>query len=504
MLSILVISMTPQGVRTAAMETAPNPVRLHVDGTDTRSSVRVVRAGVQPGDMGLVEGPKFRDNGEEAPFTPLWGTDVLIRSANNGNPYGLAMDVSDDGDIFVAVLMEGPGLRDDTLEVWKSTDGGSSWSRVTYMDVVGEIDYQGIDVAVGPGTNPWLYVVINWDDSSTSTGQGLYLRRMRLDGSAWNWYELVPKDTVDRPRISVNSDGKLALTYITNSRRVYRGVSVDSGETWDIVYANNNTTWAEIYISENGRGYHAYVKNDTNVVVVTFNAPSPYADDVNNLALPDTARHVSITAGGGAVSSQQAVVVWANRHPSTNVWDVHYSYSTDGGTTWASPSPFPPTNYAYPSGAYMNYPYVHRDRNTTLFKFVSTFVSSWDTVFYTSSASANGWSASLVAINDHNATTTFGAVVDYCPGVGGGCIAYREYASDNVWFDGWNATEVSESPITVREALKVVRGGVEAYDDASVYSVDGRLVASGKGFLPLKSGIYLVKVRDRTYRVLVR
>ncbi len=480
-------------------------MRLHVEGPDTRSHVREVRAEVQPGDMGLVNAPKFGGKEEGAPFTPLWGTDALIRNASTGTPNGLAMDVADNGDIFVAVLIKGSGYRDDTLEVWESTDGGQTWSRHVQLGVIGEIDPQGIDLAVGPGADPWLYVVVNWDDSSTSTiGQGLYFRRIRTDGSDWDWFEIVPGDTIDRPRISVNADGYLALTYVTNSNRVYRGVSTDSGDTWDVRFANTGTTWAEVYISDNGRGYHAYVMGDTNVVVVTFNAPSATPDDVTVLALPDTARHVSVTASGGTVSSQEAVVLWANRHPSANVWDVHYSYSTDGGASWASPTVFQPTNFPYPSGDFMNYPYVHRDRNSTGFRFVTTFVSSWDTVFYAFSSSADGWTSSITAINDHDATTSFGAVVDYCPGTSGGCIVYRQYASYNVWFDGWNSTEIAESPGAVRGNLRVLNGGIEVSADANVYSVDGRLVASGKGFLPLRSGIYLVRTGDRTYRVVVR
>ena len=502
---LILLSITPQGMKTVPTDEVPSSVRLHTESVDTRARIGRVKARVMPGDMGLTELPKVGDGRGDVPFTPLWGTDILIRNANNGTPSGLAMDVSDDGDIFVAALMKGPGYRDDTLEIWMSTDGGRTWSRNTYMDVYGEIDYQGMDLAVGPGSNPWLYVVVNWDDSSTGTvGQGLYLRRLRVDGSAWDWLGIVEGDTVDRPRISINGDGTLALTYITDNGKVYRGVSTDSASTWDLRYANLNTTWAEIYISDNGRGYHAYVMSDTNVVVVTFDAPSALADDVTVLELPDTARQVSITASGGTASSQEAVVVWANRHPSTDVWDVHYSYSTNGGATWSTPDVFPPTNFAYPSGDFMNYPYVHRDRNSTSFRFVSTFVSAWDTVFYAHSSAADGWSSSILAVNDHNATTSFGAVVDYCPGTSGGCVTYREYASDNVWFDGWNLTEVSEVPRAAEGSLRVVRGGIETPGRASIYSTDGRLVAEGSGFLSLRRGLYLVRFRGKTYRVIVR
>ncbi len=496
-----ILSITPNGLLSGGAS-LKGEVRLYEDAPDDAREAEVVRGKVCERYMGRTDG-SVKDG--DAPFTPLWGTDVLIRDADNGTPSGLAMDVADNGDVYVAVLMKGPGYRDDTLEVWKSTDGGYTWTRNTDMDVIGEIDHNGIDLAVGPGANPWVYTVINWDDSSTTTvGQGVYLRRLRADISAYDWVEIVSGDTVDRPRISVNNDGHVAITYITDNGRVYRGVSTDEGLTWNVFWASTNTTWSEIYISDNGRGYHTYVRLDTAVRVVTFNAPNITADDITTLQLPDTARHVSITASGGAVSSQEAVVVWANRHPSSDVWDVHYSYSTDGGTTWATPDVFQPTAFPYPSGAYMNYPYVHRDRNSTSFRFVVTFISSWDTVFYAHSTSANGWTSSREAINDHDGTTSFGAVVDYCPGVGGGCVVYREFASDRVWFDGWGFTEVEERTTVDGPPVYTVRGGIKAEREVSVYSIGGRLVVSGKGFLKLKRGVYFVRYGRTTLKTIVR
>ncbi len=501
---ITFMAITAEGLP-GGSEPLKGTVRVHEDAPDDRAATKVIRAKISYNDMGLKSLPRMDENDKEddAPFTLLWGLDVLIRDVDNGTPSGLVMDVADNGDIYVGILMKGPGTDDDTLEIWRSTDGGYSWSRIDYLKVVGEIDHNGIDLAVGPGSNPWLYVVVNRDDLS-SIGQGIYFRRIRVDGSAYDWVTIVEEDTVERPRISVNNDGHIAITYVTNGTGVYRGISTDEGLTWSIGLASTGVTWSEIYISDNGRGYHAYVVANTTVRVVTFNAPSYSADDVTTLELPDTARHVSVTASGGAVSSQEAVVVWANKHIYTNVWDVHYSYSTDGGETWAAPDVFEPTNFPYPYGDYMNYPYVHRDRNASEFGFVVTFVSSWDTVFYAFASSANGWSTSLIPINDHNGATSFGAVIDYCPGTGGGCIVYGEQASYRVWFDGWNFTEVQEEPSQVGHGIVVVSGGIKTSSNVRVYSVDGRMVASGKGFIGLKRGVYLVRSAHGTVKVILR
>ena len=430
-------------------------------------------------------------------YYPLWGTDRLVSNTPAGYPAGLAIDVADNGDIYVAILRKISGDI-DTLEMVRSTDGGYTWSRWSY--IIGEIDSRGIDIAVGGGSNPWIYTVIDFDASSPYSLHGIVVRRMKADGSAYDWAEITNVDTVRSPVLSINDDEILALTYISDNDNVFRALSTDSALTWTTYYANNRVSSASIYISDNGRGYHAYVRNDTIVWIVTFNAPSLGGIDINSI-VTDTARHVSITAGPGAATSQNAIVVWANRHASADVWDVHYSTSTDGGQTWSSNSPFPPTNFSYPSGDYMNYPYVHRDRHISSFRFTTTFVSSFDSVYYAYSSSGTTWNSAEV-INDHDATTSFGPRVDYCADAGGGCIVYREYASDNIWMDAFNYTAQDESS-TTSVSIKVrglnlqisVPDGERA--TVKVLSVNGRVVASesisGSGTLKLPhSGMFYV------------
>ncbi|NPA79664.1 MAG: hypothetical protein GXO29_01250 [Thermotogae bacterium] len=477
---------------------------------DDHRRANVIRALPDPvSDMGYHPLPPSGEIPEEregayAPFTPLWGSDALVRGEPYpGFPVGIAMDVADDGEIFVAVLMTGNTSGQDTVEMWSSTDG-RTWVRIPEMDVIGRFDPRGVDIAVGPGSNPWIYVVVDWDSSSAWTvGEGIYLRRIRRDLSTWDWVEITSADTASLPALSVNNDGHVAMTYITDAGAVVRGISTDSGLTWSMLLANDSTLWTSVYLSDSGRGYQAYVRGDTSLWLITFDLPSISASNISVVALPDTARQVSITAGTGASSSQEVVALWANRHVSTNVWDVHYITSSDGGATWGSPSPFPPTNFAYPSGNYMAYPYVHRDRHISSFRFVATFVgASWDSVMYAHSASATGWD-SLITINDHNGTTQFGARVDYCYNLGGGCVAYREYAEDRVWFDGYLLTAVSERR-EVPSRLRVMDGGVEVDRRVRIFTVDGRLLKVGEGFIPLRSGMYLIEMDGGYVRVMVR
>ena len=432
-------------------------------------------------------------------YNPLWGTDILIRGEPyNGSPSDLAMDVADNGDIYVAVLLRGNATNDDTVEIWKSTDGGNTWSMQPALNVIGEIDTRGMDMVVGPGSNPDIYMVIDYNTDFSA--EGLWFRWIKADGTSWNWVQLVDSDTVRYPEISVNNDGILTLTYVTNTNKVHRALSTDGGNSWDIAYANNNVSWSSIYMSSNGRAYHAYVVHDTLLQLITFDTSSLGAIHNVVLNIEDTLRHVSVTASAGSPSNQSVIVVFGNRHPG--VTDVHYTISTNGGASWNGDLPFPPTNFSYPSGSYMNYPYVHRDRNASDFRFVSTLISSRDSVFYAYSSSINGWTTSS-AINDHNATASFGARVDKCPGTSGGCVAYREYGSPRIWFDGLNFTEVDEGNNPVAE-FQIRKNGIITDSHVRVFNTSGKMIASGRGNITLRPGMYLLKFNNSSARVIIR
>ena len=425
---------------------------------------------------------------------PLWGTDVLVRGTPfNGYPADIAMDVADNGDIYVAVLMKGPSANDDTIEFYKSTDGGNSWMKISPILILGEID--GFDMVIGPGANPWIYTLVDFD---TLFGAGLKIRRMRADFSASDWFNIALGDTIEYPSMSVNNSGTLVITYITTTpdSGVYRGVSTDEGATWNTLRANTGVyAPPSIFISANNRAYHMYYTADRRIWLITFDAPTLSGTYVNTIDLaPDESYISSIAATGGAPSSQGVIAVWENFHTSTGVWDIHYATSNDGGNTWSAPGPFPPTNFIYSSGSNMWYPYVHRDRNDVYgsFRFVSTYAtSSFDSVLYAFSSTHDGWGSTYDAvINDWDATISFGARVDYCPGASGGCVAYRQYASDSVWFDGYNFV------IDVDEVVK----NVKDLKDGEMYDILGRRINPSNA----KKGIFFIRYKGKLRKVLIR
>ena len=441
---------------------------------------------------------------DRVPFTPLWGTDVLISDETQGYPIALAMDVADDGDIFVAIAREVSG-SEDVIQIMRSSDG-RTWSQWRRFETR-EVGTRGVDIAVGPGADPWVYLLV---DVQGSSGEDLSLFRVRASGSSPSWIPVVSgsTDTVLLPSISVNNDGVLALSYVSTSGEVYRGLSTDEGSTWDVLAANSGVSYASIFMSENGRGYHAYVQNDTLIWIVTFDSPDLFATYVRSIRIGgDTAYSVSVTASDGTPSAQKVVAVYSNRHSSGNYTDVHWTYSTDGGENFQPDDVFPPDfGPSYPSGSEALYPYVHRDRNAISFRFVFTYYDggAWDTVFYSySSSGTSGW-GNYLPINEYRGTGSFGPRVDQCQPTGGGCVVYRGYASDSVWFDGYTFTAVEETYNGNLPLISVVNGGIKTTGKVLVYSTDGRLIASGSGYIELRSGLYFVRSGKTTLKVIVR
>jgi len=493
---------------------ASSPFYPDIEGNETSGSVKVLETGkdftdrtVKPlplnGDLGEVSSPAVNVGEEKgpdpAPFTPMWGADILIRSANTGTPAGIKVASAPNGDIYAAVLMRSSAW--DTVEIWKSTDGGSTWTRQPQLDVHGDIDFRGFDMVIGPGSNPWMFIVVDYDSSSFDA---LYSRRITLDGSSPTWIKVVDGDTVRYPSISVNSTNQLVLSYITDNDRVYRGASTDTAQTWTLVYANSNVQSSDVHVSENGRGYHTYITTDSTVWLVTFNLPSLGASSVDQLSEGNDIRHISVAASNGSVSSQHVTVVWSNYHSSTDKWDVHYTYSTDGGAAWSTASPFPPTNFLISTGAAMYYPTLAYEHNADAFRFVATLVSSWDTVIYALSTGADSWPSGRTFLNDYNATTSFPASVGYSSTLSGGFVIYRQYASDNVWFDRWTTpTDVAEKVIRA-DNFNLNGRTLTTSHPVRIYSVSGRLVGEGTGTFTLKPGMYLITHENGTSKLVVR
>lgn len=435
---------------------------------------------------------------------PLWGTDKLVSSGSGLGLYLLdvAMDVADNGDIYVAVaydILSGY----DTVVVWKSTDNGIIWNRI--IKTTGELNHSCIDLAVGPGSNPLIFLLVEFDGPATY--DGLWLGIATDTGFVWS--NIVDTLAVENPALSIDNNENIAIAFVDTFKNVYRGASTDLGVTWDISRVNMESSpylLPAIFLSDNGRGYHAYTTKDSVVWLVSFDLPSLAAVDITSLHItPDKVGDISIAASGGTPSNQRVISVWENIHTSTSIQDIHYATSNDGGTTWSSSNIFPPTNFAYSTGSDMWSPWVHRHRNDLDFRFTSLYTTpSGDSVFYAFSSSATSWPTSYDVINDHyDVSIMDGPRVDYCPGLSGGCVVYND-VRDSTWFDYWNATGISEGSKR-QNSLKsmVLKNGIFSQGYVKVFTADGRLIKEGSGYIGLPKGVYFLVGKGYQQKIII-
>jgi len=122
----------------------------------------------------------------------------------------------------------------------------------------------------------------------------------------------------------------------------------------------------------------------------------------------------------------------------------------------------------------------------------------------TPSGSSRPWYPPRTFLNDYNATTSFPASVGYSSTLSGGFVIYRQYASDNVWFDRWTTpTDVAEKVIRA-DNFNLNGRTLTTSHPVRIYSVSGRLVGEGTGTFTLKPGMYLITHENGTSKLVVR
>jgi Tol biopolymer transport system component len=137
-----------------------------------------------------------------------------------------------DGTLFVggygAAMVSGKETDEATL--WKSRDGGGTWTRVNVgTPEEGAAGNSDIDLAVSPdGT---LYFANLVYDVKANAGQQISLGVSRDVGATWKWALLSRTKFDDRPWVKVAPDGTAHVIW-NDGAGVCHAVSKDRGLTW--------------------------------------------------------------------------------------------------------------------------------------------------------------------------------------------------------------------------------------------------------------------------------
>ncbi len=129
-----------------------------------------------------------------------------------------------DGTLFVA------GYGADVPCLWRSGDGGATWSRVNVgSEAEGAVGNSDVDLAISAdGT---LYFVVMTFDRQKEEGLGIAVGASRDAGATWNWTQLSQNRYDDRPWVDVDPGGAAHVIWNDGSGVSY-AVSRDEGRTW--------------------------------------------------------------------------------------------------------------------------------------------------------------------------------------------------------------------------------------------------------------------------------
>ncbi len=134
------------------------------------------------------------------------------------------------GDLLVAGFPRYPHEPARAPSLWRSRDGGASWSRVNVgTPADGAIGNSDVDLAIAPdGT---VYFVTMGYNRTTNQGTHISIGVSIDQGQSWSWTLLTDKPLADRPWVDVASDGTAHVVW-NDDGGVYHAVSKDAGTSW--------------------------------------------------------------------------------------------------------------------------------------------------------------------------------------------------------------------------------------------------------------------------------
>ncbi|OYD14943.1 hypothetical protein CH330_07090 [candidate division WOR-3 bacterium JGI_Cruoil_03_51_56] len=437
--------------------------------TDLETAVRGTATPLETSETDYlkVSGHPGREQGKdeltEIPLGPFmdWGNDELVGTLSAAPTHGkLSTDVASNGDIYVGILKpEYPSGINDTVFVYRSTDGGHTWGTGWKYAILGVSSRGGIqDYQIRIGSDAhgtWIYDFVLYDGAGSGNG-GVMVVRHRPILQNTHWTTIAPGDTflklaADR---NIESPQHLFCAWETQGHKIRMMSSKDSSQTWGNL-RSVCTGYRSAALCAGGAGYvyigFASTTDSVKYVIgrYTNNLISPSIKFNTIDSSPNYRyRHISIAADrAGSGPSQTAIALVTGKYvPNGNI-GPRYSWTTTGGVSW-SYSFWPVTNQPRQTWD-GKHPYIRRSYPNDLIRAVVTMpenTTSWDTLVYAFArpTSPTNWEGRAVP-NDYRITGEYGGRVDYSSDIyGGGYITYRQYGDKKIYFDGWNWTGIEE------------------------------------------------------------
>ncbi len=392
-------------------------------------------------------------------YAPLWGDDLLVTNECpvHTNVTRLAFDYDDNGYIYVALLSYHGA--NDTIWIYRSTDMGYTWNKDWSMWFQGTgVNVLSYDMRVQANTpNPYIYTVAVYIYGNDTL---LSYRRVKADHSTYDWYHFssttyndinwVEMDITDEadPHIYV------VFTVPASPWRIYRCASADGGATWSINTLTSNQITPYAFDVCAGPDDYAYIINHftgNNIRVSRYN--SYFGHWIDHITIGTDAnfqKPVVASARHNAYPANYVHAVYQSGHIDvTTTRSIEY-VSSDGGATYTGPGFF------ILGDVHAVSPFVACTRYGTSDQFIGIATQYWTDADSTAIGykydQTQPWN-NLGFKNQYRATTGIAPQGNYVnSGLGGGiAYVYRQYASNNIWYDRashYNAVEENPSPVT--------------------------------------------------------
>ena len=294
----------------------------------------------------------FNENTPEEEFeepleSPEWANDVMI---TNGKAYDISMDINRNGDIYVAVDGRKDGsTTKDSVYVYKSTDGGLTWSEWGSIwastRTFDQIELMCFDHP--NGTEAYILLFFRFDNGWMRVG-----RQDMNTPAGWTYYTIVLEGVLDfAVDRNYSSTNYRAICMYDSSNRIYskRSEPTSYGTVWqdlsdlnilgrdvDFAYGWNGA----VYTTFNGfNSGNLYVYENTNYADPTSWGPQYIVAQGN----ADTTRHAEIIASREDDPNNKVIVVFEKKSsPTINTYDL-FDATRDNNVwtpynTWVNPT----------------------------------------------------------------------------------------------------------------------------------------------------------------------
>jgi len=488
------------------------------------------------------------DGGDDQPYKI-----IMAKSTNGGSSWGTPTEIDTDAESdfraspFVAA--DGSSVvvawsdRDDTsgassdqdILLRVSTDDGGSWGTpLGASDQYYEADSQAPAMAT---SGDWLYLIYrdggdldpagdtNGCDAHNDDGD-IYFRRSSDDGETWSSPVVLSNFDADGDTHNNNYYYRSALaasgSYVyaawidwgladgdaINDYDVIMSISSDYGVSWGEPFVftddsdDGSSTYAPVMVADGSSVYIAWWDNGNHDGSSSdYDIIFRYSDD-NGQSWSDfivpadntySDYYPGLAVGGGRI--HLTWYVYTDESGSYR-YEIHYTYSEDGGATWSSHQRINPEGDS--SNAY--YPSIASDGETVYLtwrdfgNYDGDGLNDYDAMLKRSLDNGDTWEAAQVMSNDDQTSSSGNLFPAVVTGNGLTYVAWQDYRIsgrvNDTWLydtsnEAWTAQEPGDTPSKLYMHRLAYAANVQrtvlfgGYSDAEIYSPETWLYNAG-------------------------